>query len=48
LPAKFNKCVGDGGRVRTISLPKNKYMTVCFPKGGGSSIKGEVHKKKGK
>lgn len=38
MPAKFEKCVRDGGRVRTIK-PKGKesktYIHVCYPKGGG-------------
>ncbi len=47
MPPKFNRCVASGGRVRTKKLPGGKYIHVCFPKGGGSSVAGEV-KKKGK
>ena len=47
MPKKFTDCVSRGGRVRTKSLPKGKYMRVCFPKGGGPSVAGEVKKKKG-
>jgi hypothetical protein len=46
MPKKFTDCVNSGGRVRTVSLPKNKYLKVCYPKGGGVGIQGEVKKKK--
>lgn len=49
MPAKFNKCVKAGGRVRTIKPKGQKsgtYMHVCYPKGGGSPVSGEVKKKK--
>ena len=42
MPQAFDNCVASGGRVRTISLPKGKYMHICYPKGGGSPIHGEV------
>lgn len=49
MPEKFTKCVKGGGRVRTMK-PKGKdsptYVKVCFPKGGGSSVRGEVKKRK--
>lgn len=49
MPKSFNKCVSGGGRVRTIK-PKGKesptYVHVCYPKGGGSPISGEVKKRK--
>jgi len=44
MPADFNKCVSDGGRVRTKSLSGGKYMHICFI--NGKSYAGEVHKKK--
>jgi hypothetical protein len=51
MPAKFTKCVKGGGRVRTIK-PKGKksrtYIHVCYPKGGGSPVSGEVKKRKKK
>jgi len=50
MPAKFEKCVREGGRVRTIKSKGEKataYVPVCFPKGGGPSVSGEVkHRKK--
>jgi len=50
MPKKFDRCVRGGGRVRTIK-PKGKksstYLHVCYPKGGGPPVAGEVkHKKK--
>lgn len=43
MPADFEKCVKNGGRVRTISGPnkqyglkKGEYLHVCF-------MKGEMH-----
>jgi len=36
--------VSDGGRVRRISRG-DKYFNVCFPKGGGPSVRGEMHTK---
>lgn len=44
MPAKFNACVASGGRVRTKSLPGNKYVHLCFK--GGKSTPGEVKVKK--
>jgi len=45
MPANFDKCVKSGGRVRTKDLGKGKYLHICFPKSGGSSIAGEVKTK---
>ncbi len=42
MPAAFNKCVAEGGRVRTIKPKAGVYIHVCFPKGGGKSVSGEV------
>ncbi len=47
-PQAFDKCVADKGRVRTITLKGGRHMPICYPKGGGSSIAGEVKKTKGK
>jgi len=33
MPADFDKCVSSGGRVRTKSLPNDKYVHVCFKDG---------------
>ena len=46
MPAAFDRCVKNGGKIRTVSLGKDKYMHVCFPKGGGSSVSGEEKVKK--
>ena len=45
MPEKFNSCVKSGGRVRTKTLGNGKYLHVCFPKGGGPSVSGEVKTK---
>lgn len=44
MPAEFNKCVKDGGRVRTKRVNKEEYMHVCFI--NGKSYAGEVKKYK--
>jgi len=40
MPAGFEKCVADGGRVRTKKVGKGKYMHICFK--DGKSYAGEV------
>lgn len=51
MPAKFDRCVSRGGRVRTIK-PRGQgskvYLHVCYPVGGGSPVSGEVKKRKTK
>ncbi len=44
MPADFEKCVREGGRVRTKELPNGKYIHICFK--DGKSYAGEVRKKK--
>lgn len=44
MPKPFTDCVAKGGRVRTISLPKGKYMRICYL--NGKSYSGEVKKAK--
>ena len=46
MPIEFEKCIAGGGKVRTIKPKKNVYIKVCYPKGGGSPIAGEVHHNK--
>lgn len=46
-PQKFDDCVADGGRVRTKTLSDGRYIHLCFPKGGGPGIAGEVKEKIG-
>jgi hypothetical protein len=42
VPAAFDACVAGGGQVRTKTVEKGKYIHICFPKGGGPSVAGEV------
>ena len=44
MPVQFDRCVKQGGRVRTKSIGKGKYMHVCFL--NGKSYPGEVKTKK--
>ncbi len=46
-PKAFEDCVKGGGRVRTKTLSDGRYIRICFPKGGGPGIVGEVHEKVG-
>jgi len=34
MPADFLKCVRDGGKVRTKTLPKGRFMRLCKDKKG--------------
>lgn len=43
MPKQFDSCVAGGGRTRTMKLKDGRYFHVCFPKGGGPSVKGETH-----
>lgn len=56
MPADFNKCIENGGRVRTISgeepedrkqfgIKKNQYIKICLI--DGKMYRGKVHTKKG-
>ncbi len=47
MPADFEKCVAEGGRVRTMTLSKGRYMRVCYS-ADGKSHAGEVRQSKGK
>ena len=51
MPAEFEKCVRNGGRVRTVSGPKKKmglgkgqFVKFCFI--GNQSFRGETKTKK--
>lgn len=54
MPEEFNRCVEQGGRVRTVTGPdedhgldENEYVKYCFwPGKKSSSVRGEVKKKK--
>ena len=41
MPEDFEKCVREGGRVRTMTLSKGRYMRVCYDKAGKSHA-GEI------
>ena len=41
MPASFEKCIREGGRVRTVKPKKGTYIHVCYK--GGKSYSGEVH-----
>ncbi len=50
MPADFEKCVRNGGRVRRVSGPAkahglgaNEYINYCYL--NGESYRGEIHKK---
>jgi len=42
MPKAFDDCVANGGKVRTMTPEAGKYMHVCFPRGGGPSVAGEM------
>ena len=42
MPAGFDKCRAQGGKIKTIKPNKNTYIPICYI--GGKSYKGEVHK----
>mgnify|MGYP001592665195 CR=1 FL=1 len=44
MPADFDRCVNNGGRVRTKKLSDGRYIKLCFK--GGKSYAGEVHEAK--
>ena len=46
MPEDFERCVRNGGRVRTKKLPNGKYIKLCFL--NGKSYSGEVHIKEKK
>lgn len=44
MPKEFLDCVKNGGKVRTKSLPNDRYIKICYL--NGKSFSGEVHSKK--
>lgn len=46
MPKAFERCVKEGGRVRTKTLSGGRYIRICFSK--GKSYTGEVKSKKTK
>jgi hypothetical protein len=45
MPADFDKCVADGGKVITHVIDKNRYMHICYDKANKSHA-GDVKTKK--
>ena len=43
MPENFMRCQAAGGKIRTKKLSGGKYIHICYPKGGGPGIAGEVH-----
>jgi len=46
MPADFENCRSDGGKIRTIKVNATQYMHVCIDK-EGKSHEGEVKTVKG-
>jgi len=44
MPADFERCVRNGGRVWTKTLSKGRYIKICYDKDGSHA--GEVHESK--
>jgi hypothetical protein len=42
---EFLACVNSGGRIVTKTVNDKQYIHICFPKGGGPSVAGEVRTK---
>jgi len=42
MPDAFIRCARRNGRVRTIKPRPDVYIKVCYPKGGGAPVHGEV------
>ena len=47
MPADFDKCKMDGGRVRTMPMSKGRYAHICYDKDGKPHM-GEVKTKEKK
>lgn len=52
MPARFDKCREEGGKIRTINVGKDSYAHVCILPGkqkgkhGGKTVIGEIKTKK--
>ncbi|GAG93616.1 unnamed protein product [marine sediment metagenome] len=44
MPAKFDACVRNGGKITTKKLSGGRYQHICWI--GGQSFKGHIKKKK--
>ena len=47
MPAGFEKCEAEGGRIKTKSIKGGRYMRICWNK-QGKSFAGEVQQSKTK
>ena len=45
MPKDFERCVAQGGRIRTKNLGGGKYVHICFK--DGKSYSGHVKTRKG-
>jgi hypothetical protein len=45
-PKGFDECRRQGGKIKSVSVGKGKYMHICFL--NGKSYKGEVKERKDK
>ena len=45
MPAGFDKCISDGGKVITKKVNDKQYLNICYDK-DGKSHHGEVKTKK--
>ena len=43
MPADFDRCARRGGKIRNIKPRPDIIIPVCYPKGGGSPVHGDVH-----
>jgi len=46
MPADFEKCRREGGRIRTKKLGGSRYMHICWDKSGKSHAGKVKHYKK--
>lgn len=44
MPAGFNTCYKNGGKIKTKTMPGGRYMLICYI--GGKSYPGEIKKRK--
>lgn len=44
MSTSFDKCVEEGGYIKTVQKGAGKYQRICYRK--GKTYKGEIKKKK--
>lgn len=44
MPRLFNKCIANGGKIRTRTISKNRYRRICIL--DGKTYLGEIQIKK--